>query len=211
MRITKFGHACVRMEYDGVVVVVDPGVFAEPEAVDGAGAVLITHQHPDHLNHDNLRATDAPIWTIKAVADALSEEAPDLAERVTVVRPGDSIDVGVPVRVVGERHAIIHPEFDRLDNSGYLVTLGEQRVYHPGDSLTAPGKDIDVLCLPCSAPWLRSQDAIEFARTVKAPRNLAIHDRVYSEFGHSLLETQMNAFLPKEGMQYIRRHDGADL
>jgi L-ascorbate metabolism protein UlaG (beta-lactamase superfamily) len=211
MRITKFGHACVRLEHDGVVVVIDPGVFTEPEAVDGASAVLVTHQHPDHLHSDNLRATDAPIWTIGAVAKALQDDAPDVAERVTVVRPGDGNDVGGPGRAVGEMHAIIHPEFDRLFNSGYLVTLGEQRVYHPGDALTPPGKDIDVLCLPSSAPWLRSQDAIEFARTVKAPRNLAIHDRVYSEAGHGFLEAQMNAFLPKEGMEYIRRHDGADL
>lgn len=211
MRITKFGHACVRMEYDGASVVVDPGMFTEPEAVDGAGGVLITHEHPDHLDPANLRATDAPIWTIQAVADALAKDAPDLAERVTVVRPGDSFDAGLPVRAVGEKHAIIHPEFERIFNTGYLVTLGDRLVYHPGDSLTAPGKDIDVLCLPSSAPWLRSQDAIEFARTVKAPRNLAIHDRIYSEAGHAILEMQMNAFLPQEGMEYIRRHDGADL
>ena len=211
MRITKFGHACVRMEHDGVVVVVDPGVFTEAEAVDGAGAVLITHEHPDHLDLDNLRATDAPIWTIGAVAKALREDAPDIAERVSVVQPGQAFDVGVPVRAVGEMHAIIHPEFDRLFNSGYLVALGEQLVYHPGDSLVPPGKDVDVLCLPTSAPWLRSQDAIEFARTVKARRNLAIHDRVYSEAGHGFLEAQMNAFLPDEGMEYIRRYDGADL
>ena len=32
MRITKFGHACVRLEHDGKVVVVDPGMFTDPEA-----------------------------------------------------------------------------------------------------------------------------------------------------------------------------------
>ena len=48
MRITKFGHACVRVEHDGVTVVIDPGVFTDVEAVDGADAVLITHEHADH-------------------------------------------------------------------------------------------------------------------------------------------------------------------
>jgi L-ascorbate metabolism protein UlaG (beta-lactamase superfamily) len=211
MRITKFGHACVRMEHDGTALVVDPGNFTDPEAVEGATAVLVTHQHPDHLHPDNLRATDAPIWTIEAVAAALRDNAPDVAERVTVVGPGDHFDVGVPVRAVGVLHAVIHPEFDRLFNSGYLVTLGDQRVYHPGDALTPPDEEVDVLCVPSSAPWLRSQDAIEFARAVRAPRNLAIHDRVYSEAGHAFLENQMNAFLPDEGMEYIRRADGADL
>ena len=48
MRITKFGHACVRIEHGGAALVVDPGMFTEPEAVDGAEAVVITHEHPDH-------------------------------------------------------------------------------------------------------------------------------------------------------------------
>ena len=64
MRITKFGHACVRIEHQGQVVVLDPGVFTEPEAVAGATAVLVTHVHPDHLHPDNLRATDAPVFTV---------------------------------------------------------------------------------------------------------------------------------------------------
>jgi L-ascorbate metabolism protein UlaG (beta-lactamase superfamily) len=36
MRITKFGHACIRIEHDGHTIVVDPGGFTQPEAVDGA-------------------------------------------------------------------------------------------------------------------------------------------------------------------------------
>jgi L-ascorbate metabolism protein UlaG (beta-lactamase superfamily) len=199
------------LEHDGNVVVLDPGIFTNPEAVDGASAVLITHEHPDHLHPDNLRATDAPIWTIEAVAAKLRSEAPDVAERVTAVAAGSTFDAGLPVRAVGEMHAVIHPEMDRLFNSGYVVTLGDQRVYHPGDALTPPEEDVDVLLLPTSAPWLRSQDAIEFARAVKAPRNLAIHDRVYSEAGHGILETQMNMFLPRDGLEYLRRTDGADL
>ena len=98
MRITKFGHACVRLETDGQVVVLDPGGFTEPEAVDGATAVLITHEHADHYSPDNLRRTDAPVFTIGAVAAKIREDAPDVAERLTVVEPGQQVDVGVPVR-----------------------------------------------------------------------------------------------------------------
>ena len=36
MRIVKFGHACVRVEHDGVAVVIDPGVFTEVGAQAGA-------------------------------------------------------------------------------------------------------------------------------------------------------------------------------
>jgi L-ascorbate metabolism protein UlaG (beta-lactamase superfamily) len=211
MRITKFGHACVRIEHDGTTVVLDPGMFTDPEAVDGADVVLITHEHPDHYVADHLRATDARIFTIDAVAAKIREDAPDVAERITVVAPGESFDVGLPVRAVGEMHAVIHPEIPRIFNSGYVVTAGDAKVYHPGDSLTEPGEDVDVLLVPSSAPWLKASEAIEFARAVKAPRNLAIHDRIYTEAAHGILEMQMNLFLPKAGQEYLRRADGADL
>jgi L-ascorbate metabolism protein UlaG (beta-lactamase superfamily) len=211
MRITKFGHACVRVEHDGTVVVFDPGMFTGPEALDGATAVLITHEHPDHYVPDLLRATDAPVWTIDAVAAKIRDDAPDVAERTTVVAPGDSLDVGVPVEVVGEMHAVIHPEFPRFYNSGYVLTLGDTSVYHPGDALTAPGRPVDVLFAPASAPWARSSELIDFMRAVKAPRNVAIHDRIYSDAGAAIFDGHVDRFLPNEGLDYKRLGDGEDL
>ena len=210
MRITKFGHACVRIEHDGTTVVLDPGVFTDPAAVDGADAVLITHEHPDHYLADNLRATDAPVFTIEAVAAKIREDAPEVAERLTVVAPGSTFDVGLPVRAVGELHAVIHPEFPRITNSGYVVDAGGAKVYHPGDALTEPGQAVDAPLCPVSAPWMRASEAIEFARAVRAPRNLAIHDRVYSDAGLAIVDGHMNAFLPKDGLEYVRLADGAD-
>lgn len=211
MRITKFGHACVRIEHEGAVVVLDPGVFTEPEAVDGATAVLVTHLHPDHLHPDNLRATDAPVFTVGQVHEQLQQDAPDVAERTTPVGVGAAFDVGLPVRAVGELHHVIHPELPQPYNSGYLVTVGDQTVYHPGDALAPPEVPVDVLLCPASAPWLRSELAIEFVRAVGAPRNLAIHDRVYSEAGHAILATQMQQLVEPRGQEWLRRADGTDL
>ena len=211
MRITKFGHACVGVEHAGTTVVLDPGVFTDPAALDGADAVLITHEHADHYLPDHLLATDAPVFTIDAVAAHIREDAPAVAERLTVVAPGEAFDVGVPVRAVGELHAVIHPEFPRFFNSGYVLTLGDRKVYHPGDALTEPGEDVDVLLVPVSGPWLKASEAIDFARAVKAPRNLAIHDRVYSEAGLGIIDGHMDKFLPKEGLEYVRLPDGHDL
>ncbi len=210
MRVTKFGHACVRLEHAGARVVIDPGVFTEPGATDGATAILITHEHADHFHPDNLRATDAPIHTISAVAEAIRAQAPDVAERVTVVEPGELFDVGVPVQVIGELHNVIHADIPRIFNSGYLLALGSSTVYHPGDALTAPDQTVDLLLTPSSAPWLRSEMAIDFVRKVGAPRNLAIHDRVYSEAGHGFLQMQMDQLIG-EHQSYERIADGADL
>ncbi|QCW49731.1 MBL fold metallo-hydrolase [Nocardioides dongxiaopingii] len=217
MRLTKFGHACVRVEHDGVVVVIDPGSFTQREAVDGADVVLVTHQHPDHLDVEHLRAAGsggAAIHTIGAVADEIRAQAPDVAERVAVVAPGDVLDVGVPVRVVGEKHAVIHADYPRIDNSGFLLTLGDQRVYHPGDALVGPGEPVDVLLAPVSAPWLKIGEAIDFVRDVAAPRTLAVHDRVYSEVGLGMVAMHMDNLAlggPDSGRTFVRLADGADL
>lgn len=212
MRITKFGHAAVRIEYDGRVLLIDPGVWTGADAIDGVDAVLITHEHPDHVDPALLRRTDAPVWTIEAVAAQLQANAPDVAERVLVVDPGERWSAaGLEITAVGELHAVIHPELPRVGNSGYLVTDGTTRLFHPGDALTGPDEEVDVLCVPVSAPWLKVSEAIDFARAVGAGRNLAIHDKVYSEAGLGIVDGHLGRFLGAAGQDYVRLPEGADL
>ena len=91
MRLTKMGHACVRLEKGGQTLVIDPGTLTEPEALDGAEAVLITHEHPDHVDMDRFRiaAKRAPhleIWTTSALAGQLE----GIGANVHAVGRGDS-------------------------------------------------------------------------------------------------------------------------
>ncbi len=211
MRIFKHGHACVRLEAQGAVVVIDPGMFTEREAVDGATAILVTHEHPDHWTPELLAATEAPIFTIAAVADQIRSASPAIAERVTVVAPGDRFDVGVPVTAVGEKHAVIHPELPHFDNSGYLVEVDGRTVFHPGDSLTSLPLAPDVLLLPVSAPWLRIAECIDYARDTGAPTSLAIHDAVYSEAGLGIVDGHLGRFLAPRDQTYVRLRSGEEL
>ena len=99
-----------------------------------------------------------------------------------MVGPGEEFVAGaIPVAAVGEHHAVIHPELPLFDNSGYLLTVGDDTVFHPGDALTGPGRPVDVLLAPVCAPWMKVAEGIDFARSIGAPRNVAIHDRVYSD------------------------------
>lgn len=211
MRLIKHGHSCVRLETGSSAVVLDPGMFTSAEAVDGATAVLITHEHPDHWTPDNLRATDAPVFTIAAVAAQIAEQAPEVSERVTVVSPGESFDVGVQVEVVGEKHAVIHPELPHFDNSGYLLSVEGTTVFHPGDALTVPSSPPDILLLPVSAPWLKVSECIDYARDVGAPRSLAIHDAVYSDAGLGIVDAHLGRFLAPREQEYVRLKAGEEL
>ena len=95
MRLTKLEHACVRLEKDGVILAIDPSVWSMPEALVGASAVLVTHEHFDHLDGDGLRAAlDADaglqLWTNQSVA---SQFAGFSRDQVHIVDHGDAFSV----------------------------------------------------------------------------------------------------------------------
>jgi L-ascorbate metabolism protein UlaG (beta-lactamase superfamily) len=212
MRITKLGHACVRIEHDDAVVVVDPGGWTEPDAVDGATAVLVTHEHADHLSVQNLGATLAPVFTIDAVARQIADRDAGVRERVTVVEPGQRFDAGgLPVTAVGELHAVITADLPRIHNSGFLVRAGDTTVYHPGDALTAPEEPVDVLCLPVHAPWNKISEVIDFARSVAAARSVGVHDGLLNENGLALVARLIGAHLETAGQSYHRLAPGEPL
>lgn len=212
MRITKFTHSCIRLSHEGSDVVVDPGGWSEREALDGVSAVLVTHEHPDHWTIDQLRASDAPIYTIEAVAAQVREADPSVAERLHVVRPGDELGVaGFGVRVVGEKHAVIHPELKHFDNSGFVLSAGGESVYHPGDSFELPGQEVDVFCGPVCAPWAKMSDLLDLAREVGAARTVGIHDGVWSERALPIVDGNMETFLGNRGLSYSRPDAGQDV
>jgi L-ascorbate metabolism protein UlaG (beta-lactamase superfamily) len=186
--LTTWGHAGVRLERDGVRLVIDPGSFTDPAVLDGAAAVLVTHEHPDHVVPEHLAATleSSPalaVWAPAPVVDALrTAGAP--TDRIHAVGPGDSFTAaGFAVRVLpGGEHAPIHPAVAVPVNLAYLV---EGAVLHPGDSWTpVPGDvTVDVLALPVGGPWVKIADAVDYAVAV-APRVVVpIHDAVLSDVG----------------------------
>jgi L-ascorbate metabolism protein UlaG (beta-lactamase superfamily) len=211
MTITKFGHACVRISLGDKALTIDPGGFTGAEAVEGVDAVLITHVHFDHYAIEHLVATNAPIYTIAEVAQQIGEDDPAVRERVTVVGPGQTFEAaGFSVTAVGELHAPVHPEAPVFFNSGYVVR-GEESVYHPGDSFEVPDHQVDVLLAPISGPWLKLAEAVDFARAVKAPTTLAIHETHASDVGLTLIDSRMSDMLAPYGSTYQRLDPGEEV
>ncbi|MFI2645144.1 MBL fold metallo-hydrolase [Streptomyces sp. NPDC018610] len=187
MELTKFGHACVRLEKDGRRLVIDPGGLSDPRALDGADAVLVTHEHFDHFSEETLRRAAAArpelrIWTDSSVAKRLD----GLGAQVTATGDGDAFSAaGFDVRVHGAWHAVIHPDVPRIPNIGFLV---DETLFHPGDALTVPGTPVDTLLLPVHAPWSTVGDLIDYVREV-APRDAyAVHDGALNDVGTAMVE-----------------------
>ncbi len=205
MKLTKKGHACVRLEKDGQVLVVDPGAFSEPDAAVGADAVLITHEHADHFAEDRLRAAleaspAARIWTLASVAAHLTAAFPG---RVTTVGHGDAFTAaGFDVEVHGELHAVIHPDLPRITNVGFLV---DGSVFHPGDAFTVPGRPVDTLLLPLHAPWSKFSEVADYVREVAPRQAFAVHDGLLNEAGIGVYGRNLGPAGPGVGAARYRR------
>ncbi|GIH12635.1 MBL fold metallo-hydrolase [Rugosimonospora africana] len=201
MRLTKFSHSCVRLVRDDAVLVIDPGGFSERASLDGVDAVLITHEHADHLDVDKL--ADALDKRPLAQVYAHSEVAAKLGALngvVQTVNAGDRFQAaGFDVQVYGGWHAVIHQDVPVVPNLGFLV---EGSVYHPGDSFDVPPDvEIDTLFVPISAPWLKVSEAIDFVRAVAPRRAYALHDSLANDNGLGLLDRLMGQF---SGADYSR-------
>ncbi|MEV0091184.1 MBL fold metallo-hydrolase [Streptomyces sp. NPDC050738] len=187
-KLTKMGHACIRLEKDGQTLVIDPGAFSEEDAALGADAILITHEHPDHFSEDRLRAAmeanpAAGIWTLRAVADQLSAAFPG---RVHAVGHGDAFTAaGFDVTAHGELHAVIHPDLPRVTNTGYLV---DGSLFHPGDAFTVPEAPVETLMLPVHAPWNKVSEVIDYVRAVKPQRAIDIHDGLLKDLARGIYD-----------------------
>ncbi|MQA24883.1 MAG: MBL fold metallo-hydrolase [Micromonosporaceae bacterium] len=170
MKLIKFTHACVRLESANGVLVIDPGIWSEPAALSGADAVLVTHEHADHVDRLRLAGLGAPVY---APAGA---EIPGLDVRP--VSAGDRLSLaGFSVRAMGGRHAHVYGEQPDCVNLGYLV----DDLYHPGDSLHVPDQAVGTLLVPAHASWLKLAEAIDFVKAVRPRRMHPIHDGQVNE------------------------------
>jgi L-ascorbate metabolism protein UlaG (beta-lactamase superfamily) len=207
MRLTKLGHSCVRLEKDGTHLVIDPGIWSGPDPLAGADAVLITHQHVDHINSDIVRTAlerngALEIWSTPDVADDLAS----FGARVHAVGRGDAFTAaGFNVHVYGEEHARIHPDMPTMLNVGFAI---DGNVFHPGDAFTVPDEPVRTLLLPISGPWMKTSEMIDYARAVRPQVSYGIHDELLNANGLGLVERLAGALMTEAG-PYIRLEPGA--
>ncbi len=207
MLLTKFTHACVRLEKEGRVLALDPGVFSETgQALAGADAILVTHEHVDHLDQDAVLGALAansglPVHAPAAVAQALRAAAPGTAGQVYETAAGDTFTAaGFTIRCFGGQHALIHPTIPMVANVGYLV---DDAVYHPGDCLIVPpGVQVDTLLVPVHAPWSKVAEVVDFVVSVRARKAFQIHDGLLNETGLGFTESHIARIAALHGTEF---------
>lgn len=171
--VTSIAHASVQIEHAGKVIHVDPWSQGDYSTARPADLVLLTDNHPDHLDPAaiaKIRKPGAPVVAPAAASAGI--------EGVTVMANGETRTVaGVSIDAVAAYNLTRGPAAGQLFHTkgrgnGYVLTLGGKRIYLSGDTECTPEmkalKNIDAAFISMNLPYtMPPSEAAACARAFK--------------------------------------------
>jgi L-ascorbate metabolism protein UlaG (beta-lactamase superfamily) len=201
MLITHLGHSAVLVETENARILIDPGNFSDTwHGLTDLDAVLLTHQHPDHLDPQQLPALltsnrGARVFAEPSILDkVVAGDLPSLGDAAEPLPADRQEAVGdVLITAVGGRHAVIHRDLPRIGNVGFLLSSeGQPTLFHPGDAYDTAPPGVDILAVPAYGPWAAMKETVDFVRAVGALEGFAIHEGLLNERGFALVFRRIN-------------------
>ena len=182
MKISKFLHSCLLVEKSDGKLLFDPGKFSfveglvRPEEFRDISAIVLTHDHPDHLDLEVLKK----IVDQNANAEVLtnSETVTKLAEAglsAKVHEDGIRQVGGFSLKAIPAKHNAILGQ-EPPQNTAYLI---DGVLLNPGDSFSAELYEyagVNVLIVPVMAPWGNELQMMNFAEAMQPHTVVPVHD-----------------------------------
>ena len=178
--ITLIKHGTLAISYKGKWIQVDPvtehGKHTDyPAEFPLADAILITHEHGDHLDKaaiDTLMKEDTRLVLNQKSWDKIGEGAiMENGDRGSL--PGRVIIEAVPAYNTTEGREQFHP---KGNGNGYVLSMDGFRIYIAGDTEVIPEmseiQDIDVAFLPVNQPYTMTVDQCVEAAGILSPKVL---------------------------------------
>ncbi len=158
----------------------DTVVYVDPHRLEGgppADLILITHEHFDHMDPNAINAIATDETVIVANAPCARQLEGKVKGKIVAVQEGDAVsEKGVEVRAVAGYNGH-HP---RGFNVGYVFRVGDQTVFHGGDTDRVPEMsslgDVDVALLPIGGTYtMAEEEAAEAVRMIRPKTAIPMH------------------------------------
>mgnify|MGYP001618355212 CR=1 FL=1 len=205
MKITKLGHCCLLIETKGKRILTDPGSYTVEahSKLENIDYILFTHEHHDHYHLESLKVIlennyQVLVYVNNSVSELLEKEG--VAHKK--VSHGETITLGEIVVVgIGEKHAEMHSSIPLSSNMGFFI---DDRLWYPGDAFTDPKREVEILALPVSGPWMKISEAIDYALALKPKVAFPVHDGLRFGTAHNLPAK----VLPANNIEFVTMVEG---
>ena len=158
VEIKPIHHGSLVLKYKGKVIHVDPWSRGNYGGVAKADLVLITDIHSDHMDPKQIQEVTKP-GTIIIAPEAVQKAV----TKAQVLRNGETTGLlGIQVEAIAMYNLKRGPVPGKLYHTkgrgnGYLLTLGQERVYISGDTECVPEiralKNVDIAFICMNLPY----------------------------------------------------------
>jgi L-ascorbate metabolism protein UlaG (beta-lactamase superfamily) len=172
LKITFIGHGTLMLAYAGKVIHADPvSMYADFATLPKADLILITHEHGDHLDTKAIQAASTANTTI-----IVNQGSAKTLPNGIVLKNGEAKTVsGIKVEAL-PAYNLDKPFHPKGNGNGYLLTIGDKRVYIAGDTENVPEikalKNIDVAFLPMNQPYTMTPEQVADVAKAMQPKVL---------------------------------------
>ncbi len=207
MKISKYLHSCLLFEKEDFKLLVDPGMFTfaeglvKPEMFNDVSAIIITHNHADHLDTENLNKILA---AGKAEVYANSEVKQELEKagiEAVLLREG-TLKIG-PFKI--EAISVVHEPLLDAPIPEMTALVIDDRILHPVDSFEEKllqYKNIELLLLPIMAPFTNEIKIADFADRLQPKQILPVHDGFAKPFFVKSRQANYAAHFEKQDIKF---------
>ncbi|MBN1401616.1 MAG: MBL fold metallo-hydrolase [Anaerolineae bacterium] len=166
------GHASFRIAAEKTIYI-DPWKLRQPVPAD---VILVTHGHGDHLSPGDIAAISREGTVIICPPTCVDQVSGD----VRPMRAGESLRVDDLIIEAVPSYNTNKPNHPKsAGNLGYILQIGERRIYHAGDTDLIPEMNeirCDVALLPAGGKYTMDADeAAEAAARIKPKVVIPMH------------------------------------
>jgi L-ascorbate metabolism protein UlaG (beta-lactamase superfamily) len=205
IRLTKFAHSCVLVEYDSKAVLFDPGNYGWEtcqtviDKIDHIDIIAITHEHADHFYLPFVEAVMGKFPAVKI-----------LSSQQVLSKLG-----GLPATAIGSEPDQDFQFFTAPHEDLPFSQPGPENTgIHFADVFTHPGDSHSfnetrhILAMPMTAPWGSMVSALDKIVALKPRIVLPIHDWQWRPDALENFYIRFQEPLAAKGIQFLVPRDG---